>query len=629
MYQLRRSKRDVQRAFHEPSEYKTPMKEADIIQEKEPDTVPEWKEPVKKPIEKPVIQEEEPPVLEEAEEPPVMEAEKPPVIQEEQEPPVIEEEQEPPVMEEEKPPVMEEEKPPVMEEEKPPVIQEEKPPVMEEEESPVMEEEESPVMEEEKEESPVMEEEEPPVMEEEEEKEQEPDDFQPIEESPKEEPTPPEEPMEEIPITTYDYDGDSYFVDNRAFLQRTFDFPDGSYPVSLCIYTCVRNGCCPYLLYLTVYDKTKNALVFPTAETVDIVSEDTEDNIRERTMESFQTALFSLFPPNESKDEGPEGSEGPTHVYNPHLFQGLFLNENNVYMVYDSTRVSVPLATDKEYYWATPYEITSLYHYRNVPIDPSVTDFFQTISTSSGFIDKSFHHLKRLSDGSLVPSPYVVFPCSLASPGIFTFFGSKGYENPVQLSEEDVHLLIPTIDHPSIGNVPLFSSRPLDPSVPHIQRYVAFVDVGGLEPFFVEEDAPEFVDHLYDLHQTKQYSSLNFIEKGVEYWSIKSPLYFTEIHDRPLQTVPIHTFQEIDAPNVPKAAPLPKDFDTLSNEGSDEGSDEGDELSDEGSDMEGSNEGSDTDASNEESDEEDLDDFHRGYQEGLLVGMKQKAVAAG
>lgn len=31
--------------------------------------------------------------------------------------------------------------------------------------------------------------------------------------------------------------------------------------------------------------------------------------------------------------------------------------------------------------------------------------------------------------------------------------------------------------------------------------------------------------------------------------------------------------------------------------------------------------------SDEESDEDDLDDFHRGYQEGLLAGIKQKAVA--
>lgn len=68
------------------------------------------------------------------------------------------------------------------------------------------------------------------------------------------------------------------------------------------------------------------------------------------------------------------------------------------------------------------------------------------------------------------------------------------------------------------------------------------------------------------------------------------PLYFTEIYDRQLQPVPINTFQEIDALNVPTAAPIPKDIDTLSNEGSDAASDEGDELSDEGSDMDGSNE---------------------------------------
>ena len=101
----------------------------------------------------------------------------------------------------------------------------------------------------------------------------------------------------------------------------------------------------------------------------------------------------------------------------------------------------------------------------------------------------------------------------------------------------------------------------------------------------------------------------------------------TEIYDHQLQAVPINTFQEIESPNVPKAAPFPKDVDTLSNEGTDAASDEGDDKSDEGSDMDGSNEGS-ARASDEESDNEDIDDFHRGYQEGLLAGIKQKALTA-
>ena len=455
----------------------------------------------------------------------------------------------------------------------------------------------------------------------------EPDDFQSIKEQPpKKEPKPPEESMEDVPIITYDYDGDSYFLDNRGSLQRTFDFPDGSYPTHLCIYTCVRNGCCPYLLYLTVYDNNKNTLVFPTAETVDVGPEQSVDDIRERTMESFKNTLFDIFPPNDTEIPEDEDENESTDIYNPDLFQGLFLDEDHIFMVYDSTRVSVPLATNKEYFWLTPYEITVLYKYRNVDIDPSVTDFFHTVATASGFIDKSFHHLKRLSDGTLVPSPYVVFPCSPGSPGIFSVFGSStSYTNPVQLPEEEVNLLIPTIEHPYIGNVPLFSSKPLDPSIPHIQRYVIFVDINGLEPFFVEKESPELIQHLYDLYQKRQYSSINFIEKDVEYWCVKSPLYMSQIHDRQLQTIPINTFKEIAASLVPKSAAFPKDVDTLSNDGSDAASDEGDELSDEGS--EGSNEGS-MRASDEDTDNEDLDDFHRGYEEGFLVGMKQKAVTS-
>jgi hypothetical protein len=602
MYQLSRSKRDVQRFFSETSreteiseKYKLPELDFKSIQEEKSEpvikdsfVVEEEEEPATEPVSESVSEDfvDEPEPESEPVSEPEAKPEPEPVVEEPASEPVVEEPASEPVVEE-----------PASE------------PEPEQEPEPVVEATEA---------VPLVEEPEPAKEEEEQ------DDFQPIEEPPKQEPKPPEEPMDDIPITTYDYDGNSYFVDNRSFLQRTFDFPDGSYPINLCIYTCVRNGCCPYLLYLTVYDKSKNALIFPTAETIEIGPEDSEDTIREKTMESFQTALFNLFPPNEEQEEQDDQEED---VYNPHLFQGLFLDENMVFMVYDATRVSVPLATDKEYFWATPYEITALYQYRNINIDPSVTDFFQIVSTSSGFIDKSFHHLKRLNDGSYVPSPYVLFPCSPASPGIFSIFGtSKGYENPVQLPEEQVNLLIPTVVHPSIGNVPLFSSKPLDPSVPHIQRYAVFVDVEGMEPFFVDEETPEFIDHLYDLQQTRQYSSLNFIENNKEYWCVKSPLYFTEIYDHQLQTIPINTFQEIDALNVPTAAPFPKDIDTLSNEGSDAASDEGDELSDEGSDMDGSNEGS-MRGSDEESDEEDLDDFHRGYQEGLLAGIKQKALA--
>ena len=466
----------------------------------------------------------------------------------------------------------------------------------------------------------------------------EPDDFQPVSKDsglPSEPPSKlPEEFLDDIPIITYDYDGDSYFLDNRTHLQRTFDFPDGSYPLHLCVYTCVRNGCCPYLLYLTVYDKSKGTLIFPTAEPVVAGPEDSDDDIRERTMESFKTALFDIFPPTDDDNRKGEaeaeadGEDESTDVYNPHLFQGLFLDENDVFMVYDATRVVVPLGKDKEYFWVTPYEITALYKYRNVNIDPYVIDFFHSVAKASGFIDKSFYHLKRVSDGAVVPSPYVLFPCSHGSSGIFSLFSSSaGYANPVQLGEEEVNLLIPTIDHPSIGNASLFSTRPLDPSLPNIQRYAVFVDIDGLEPFFIDEKTPEVIDHLYDLYQTRQYSSVNFIEKDVEYWCVKSPLYMTEIHDRQLQIIPINTFQEIHESELPKAAPFPKDGETLSNEGSDAASDEGDERSDEGSDIDGSNEGS-MRASDEESEKEDEDDFHRGYQEGLLVGMKRKGVAA-
>ena len=484
-------------------------------------------------------------------------------------------------------------------------------------------EEEEPEEEESKEEEP--EEEEPETK--------EPDEFTENPEEKEEEEEPPVEAMEENPITTYDYDGESYFIDNDHFLEKTFSLDDGKYSIQLCIYNCVRSGCMPYLQYLTVYDSSRDTAVFPSAESIEIVSEDSEEDIQKKVMESFQTALFHIFPPNDPKEETDTESES-ADIYNPHLYKGFYLDKdengiNTLVMVYDATRIQMPLATDKEYFWITPYEALVLFQYRNVLIDTSVTLLFQTIATSSEFIDQSFYRLKRVSDGSLVPSPYILFPVSSPRPTLFSFsfFSTNAYENIVQEKEEEINLLIPTMDHPKIGNTQLFSSTPLNSNVPQIKRYAVFVDIDGMEPTFVREEDKEFLPNLYDLTQNKQFSAISFLENGKHFWAIKSPLYFSEIYDRRQQFIPITSFQEVDPESLKHFVKKEIFDDTRSNEGSWT-------ESNEGSDGEGSNAGSGDEASNADGDEasdaesEDLEsaEYKRGYEAGLQVGLKDHTI---
>jgi hypothetical protein len=337
-----------------------------------------------------------------------------------------------------------------------------------------------------------------------------------------------------------------------------------------------------------------------------------------------------MYPPNELNK--PEIEEEPTDVYNPKLFKGFYIQKEKgiktAVMVYDATRIRVPLATDKEYFWVTPYEILVLFQFRNVVIDPSVTYLFEDMATSTEIIDKSFYTLKRLSDNSLVPCPYVLFSCSKSTPGFFNFFGSSTeFENRIQEKTETVNLITPTIDHPQLGRFPLFSALPLNPDTPHIQRYAVFVDIDGLEPTFIPEDDDSILDHLYDERYTKQYSSISFMYKDKQYWCVKSPFYFTEIYDNIETFIPISTFSEISSQELHKNDKKQESLnETLSNEGSYEASDdEGSDYngSNEGTDNEGSNEGTDNEGSDEEEDKDsENEDYRRGYEAGIKEAME-------
>ena len=612
MYQLSRSKRDVLRIFAKSSfeDIKTPQIEPIVKEKREP----VYREPISLISEEPVIKKESVIKKELVYREPITKEEEEQEEEEQEEEEQEEEEQEEEEQEEEEQEEEEQE-----EEEQEQEEQEEDTDLLEKiKEKEIVEKELAELIHEkdiaEKELSEILKETEEAkskmIIEEEPKEEEKEEDFFAEEEAEEEEAEeaveeaveePEEEPEEEAPITIYDYDDESYYIDNTPFLQKTFLFKDGSHPMNLCIYTCIRNGCMPYLMYLTVYDKSKNTLVLPSAESIVVVPEDSDDDIRSRTMENFQQSLFQIFQPNESE-------ETTEDVFYPHLFKGLFLNsDDDITMVYDATRVQVPVATDKEYFWVTPYEILVLYQYRNIKIDDSVLLFFQTIATSSGFIDKSFYQLKRVSNGSLVPVPYVLFPCIRSYLTLF----SK-YENPISTTyktKTKEQILIPTIDHPKIGNFPMFSALPLDSSVPHIQRCAVFVDIDDLEPTFIMEENSPVLDHLYDIDNPKQYSSISFLENGIQYWMIKSPLYFSEIYDDRESFIPMTTFTEVNADELvveePKEEVYEKEAEVEQEESEEDMSNEGSEISNEGSEI--SNEGDET-SDEEYSDQEESDE---------------------
>ena len=526
MYQLSKSKIDVQNAFlNEPIKPVTPSNisfqrgmdsnlrrykkwEPSDISHKEDIDRDESPTPIEQEPEPPIEQEPEPFIEKETEPEPEPE----PFIEKEPEPepePFIKQEPEPPIEKEPEPELP-------IEEESEPFIEKE-----DEDELPIEDEEDEPYIEKEEEyELPIEEDE--PYIEEEEPYIEEDEPY--IDE---------DEPYIEENITdhalTYDYRGETYFVDNLHFLQRHYNFPEGEYMTNLCIYKCIRQGEVPYLLYLTVYDKSSKTLVFPTMEDlIKIGEEDPEEQITE----AIKTTLFDIFPPAiQTELDIPE--ETPADIFDNKNINGFFLTEENIWLVYDATRVAVPTSTDREYFWISPFEALILYKFRSVEIDTTITSFFKTVANchKEKMNDVSFYTLKRASDGEFVPAPYIMYPCSPASTGFFGL-SSVDFENIVQEKDDTtINLLIPYVQHPQIGNFPMFSAKPIDPYVPKIKRYAVFVDYEVEPTFMTSEETKGELDHLYDVNQTQKFSSISFLLNGRQYWSIKSPLYMTEIYD--------------------------------------------------------------------------------------------------
>jgi hypothetical protein len=328
-------------------------------------------------------------------------------------------------------------------------------------------------------------------------------------------------------MTSYKYNGEIYIVDTDPFLQKNFDNvdPEINYTMNICIYKCVRNGCTPYLLYLMIHDIETNTIVLPNYKTTSGGGGEPVEETENRILEDFKTRLFNIFPP-----EIYEKTEETADIYNEDFFRGFYIDtkSESITFVYDSTRANVPLATDKPYFWVTPYEMFVSKNINEIPIDEHV---IREISSSlNGTLDKRFFHLTQMSDNSLVKDPYILFLCkkeeSFLGGMVGTDFTIENVTEPLS-NDTTINLIFPRINHPLIGNYTFFSSLP---STPGLKRYVVFVDIDGLNPLYIENKDISLLDQLYSPENTNHYSAITFmhnLQVPIQVWCIKSPLHFS------------------------------------------------------------------------------------------------------
>ena len=344
----------------------------------------------------------------------------------------------------------------------------------------------------------------------------------------------------------YDYDGKTYTVDNSNFLQRNFTNvePDMNYKMNLCIYKCVLKGCMPYLLYLMIYDENTDTLIFPYYTIRQGSSEEAVEDTEIRILNELKESLFDIYPPgiiiNNQDSSGTSGTSETSEtydIYTEEFFRGFFVHDEKdpsmpengmITMVYDATRVNVPLFGDKQYYWVTPYEMFALKQMNQMKVN---ADIIRTISTSySGSLDKSFYHLKDVRTNELIKDPYVLFLSTSSGDSIANSLGFSTFENVVfnEPSENTVQIIYPRTNHPTLGNYTFFSSQT---TIKDGKRFAVFVDIDDLQPLYVEPEEADILNHLYDVDRELSYSAITYMNGSQQLWCIKSPLYFSEIEE--------------------------------------------------------------------------------------------------
>jgi len=316
-----------------------------------------------------------------------------------------------------------------------------------------------------------------------------------------------QEEQGEPQLSNYNYENKTYFIDNEKYLQKDFTSITENVSMNLCIYKCVRKGCCPYLQYLMVYDDESNSYILPNEKIMEnpVESENnanfsTEDTeiVEEKIMEKMNELLFFIFPPQPFIPfEYQSESESPTDLYEPQLFKGFHIDENReITMVYDATRVQLPLSTQQKYIWVSPYEIFISKSVKEIPVHDSIRNTFLQICMS----EPDFHHLKEKvgeAEDKIVKTPYILFMCKNSE---------TGYENVYSNNLTEI-IFPPQIDDENIGKYTFFTNKHLikesaevgtQEKKENLARYAVFIDIEGLNPLFIEPTETDKINHLYD-----------------------------------------------------------------------------------------------------------------------------------
>lgn len=343
------------------------------------------------------------------------------------------------------------------------------------------------------------------------------------------------------PQNGYLYENNYYYMKHKKYLQSDFEaatIPQ-DYNMQMCIYKCVKQGCTPFLMYLLQYHEGRYVLPSRAESITEGTSEETE------VMEKFHEYLFDIFPPNELQTVD---TEETTDLYDPELFQGFYNHKtsNTLTMVYDSTRIKLPISTEPTLYaWATPYEIFISKNIKEIPIDETVRESFIEIGDN----EKDFHHLYT-DENTIIKSPVVLYLCKTDEPSSGFSFGNllttpdidatitNDYTADSDPNHTTIALLYPRIQHPLLGDYTFFSNKMLNPdaaasssTADKLRRFAVFVDIPGLHPLYVEQDETDKLNHLYDIDQTTQYSSITYLRSSdkEQLWCVKSSQYFSEI----------------------------------------------------------------------------------------------------
>lgn len=356
------------------------------------------------------------------------------------------------------------------------------------------------------------------------------------------------------PENGYLYENKYYYLKNEKYLQTDFEaatIPD-DYNMQMCIYKCVKQGCTPFLMYLLQYHEGRYVLPSHANEGA---NEGANEDATEETkvMEKFHEYLFNIFPPNEIQKVD---TEEPADLYDPELFQGFYNHKtsNTLTMVYDATRIQLPISTEPTLYaWATPYEIFISKNIKEIPIDETVRESFIEIGDN----EKDFHHLYT-DENTIIKSPVVLYLCKTDDASTGFSFGNllttpdidatitNDYTADSDPNHTTTVLLYPRIQHPLLGDYTFFSNKMLNPDAAYsastgtgtssstadkLRRFAVFVDIPGLHPLYVEQDETDKLNHLYDIDQREQYSSITYLRSSdkAQLWCVKSSQYFSEI----------------------------------------------------------------------------------------------------